>query len=682
MKIIAVTQARTNSTRLPAKIFLQAGGQSILAIHIGRLRKSTVVNSIVVATTTRPEDLKVCEVASSLGVLSSRGSEDDVLDRYYQAVKPETPDYVVRVTSDCPLVDPALIDEVIARAVETKADYVSNVLQETFPDGQDVEVFTFKALERAWKEATLRSDREHVTPYIRRNADYNGGNIFKAVNVFSPRHYGNLRMTIDEPADFELISHLVEKLGTGKTWQEYAEYLVANKKVTDLNDHIQRNEGFAKSVKQEQQMNKRYQKSEEYLERALRTVPLGSQTFTKSKTQLPVGVSPFFATRGMGSHFWDVDGNEYIDFVNSLAAINLGYNDPDVNRAVAEQLQLGTIFSLATDHEFKVAEKIVEMVPCAEMVRFGKNGSDATAGAIRLARAYTKRDYVLVCGYHGWQDWYIGSTTRDLGVPKQVKELTHKFSYNDIGSLEAKFKELKNNVAAVILEPVNVVAPENNFLEKVKELTHQNGAVLVFDETITGFRYANGGAQEFFNVIPDLATFGKGLANGYPLSAVAGKAEIMRMMEEIFFSFTFGGETLSLVAAHAVLKKLQREPVVSKLFSTGQKIKDELDALIRKVELQDIFSVSGYPCWSFFTIKDTKQYTSWEMKTLLEQVMFENGIFMIGTHNMCYAHSDDDVKSLMKGYTLFFEAVRTAITHNNLKTLLRCEPLKPLFNVR
>ncbi|MEO5601906.1 MAG: aminotransferase class III-fold pyridoxal phosphate-dependent enzyme [Cyclobacteriaceae bacterium] len=429
-------------------------------------------------------------------------------------------------------------------------------------------------------------------------------------------------------------------------------------------------------------MSDRYKKSEEYLTRALKTIPLGSQTFSKSKTQLPIGVSPFFAAKASGAMLWDVDGNRYIDFVNSLASITLGYNDPDVNKAVIEQLHNGTIYSLSHELEFLVAEKIVEMVPCAEMVRFGKNGSDATSGAIRLARAYTKKDHVLVCGYHGWQDWYIGSTTRDLGVPSAVKSLTHKFFYNDILSLESKLKELKGNVAAIILEPVNVVPPTNNFLEQVKALAHQHGAVLIFDETITGFRYANGGAQEFFNVIPDLATFGKGLANGYPVSAIAGKADIMKLMEEIFFSFTFGGETLSLAASFAVLNKLQREPVVAKLFSTGEELIQQLNRLIRHYNLEGIFSVSGYPVWSFLVIKDTPQYNAWEFKTLLQQEMFENGIFMIGTHNISYAHTTSHIKTLMDGYRLFFEKVKMVIEHNNLKDMLRCEPLKPLFKVR
>lgn len=429
-------------------------------------------------------------------------------------------------------------------------------------------------------------------------------------------------------------------------------------------------------------MSTRYKKSEEYLERALKTVPLGSQTFSKSKTQLPQGVSPFFASRGQGAYIWDVDGNKYVDFGNSLCAVTLGYNDPDVNKAVTEQLQYGTIYPLSHELEFKVAEKIVEMVPCAEMVRFGKNGSDATAGAIRLARAYTQRDYVLVCGYHGWQDWYIGSTARDLGVPKAVKELTHKFNYNDIASLEHKLNELKGRVAAVILEPVNITTPVDDFLQKVKELTHLHGAVLIFDETITGFRYANGGAQEFFGVTPDLATFGKGLANGYPVSAIAGNADIMKLMEDIFFSFTFGGETLSLAASYAVLNKLQREPVIEKLFHTGSLLQNKLSKLIDEFKLSHIFSVSGYPVWSFFVISDNSEFTSWELKTLLLQEMFANGVFTIGTHSMSYSHSEEDVNKLISSYKLYFEKVKVALDKNDLRSMLHCATLVPLFKLR
>jgi len=418
------------------------------------------------------------------------------------------------------------------------------------------------------------------------------------------------------------------------------------------------------------------------LERALKAIPLGSQTFSKSKTAYPEGVSPHFIKRGDGSHVWDVDGNEYVDFVNGLASITLGYNDPDVTEAVKTQLEEGTIFSLPHEIEIKVAEKIIEMVPCAEMVRFGKNGSDATAGAIRLARANTKRDHVAVCGYHGWQDWYIGSTSRNLGVPSSVRDLTHSFTYNDLDSLEQLFNKYSDQVAAVIIEPMNSTEPNNGFLEGVKVLAQKNGAILIFDETITGFRYANGGAQEYFGVIPDLAIFGKGMANGYPVSVVTGSAEIMKLMEEVFFSFTFGGETLSLAAALTTMTKLQQEPVVKTLWEQGRKVKKGVNTLIRKHNLENVLSITGKDCWSFLIFKDTDVYSQWELKTLFLQEVFARGVLTLGTHNMSYAHSDEDITRLLNVYNEVFELLKEIIEKNVMDKWLKTESLVPLFKIR
>jgi glutamate-1-semialdehyde 2,1-aminomutase len=429
-------------------------------------------------------------------------------------------------------------------------------------------------------------------------------------------------------------------------------------------------------------MSERYKKSEDLLKRALRIIPLGTQTFSKSKTQFPYGVSPYYIQRGQGSRVWDADGNEYIDFINGLSSITLGHCDPDVTEAVSRQMSEGVIFSLPHKIELEVAEKIAEMVPCAEMVRYGKNGSDATTGAIRLARAYTGREHVAVCGYHGWQDWYIGSTARNKGVPLSTQRLTHPFQYNNLESLKNIFNQFSGQVATVILEPMNSVIPEIGFLEGVKEITHKNGAVLVFDETITGFRYANGGAQEYFGVTPDIATFGKGLANGYPVSAVAGKADIMKLMEEIFFSFTFGGETLSLAASLATLDKMQREPVIDTLYKQGEKVLNGVEKLIDRYEMQQILSISGNPTWTFISFKDTNNYSQWQIKSLFLQEVFNKGILTFGTHNMSYSHSDDDVKCLLNVYSDVFPLLKEAIERNTLDKYLRCKPLEPLFKLR
>jgi glutamate-1-semialdehyde 2,1-aminomutase len=429
-------------------------------------------------------------------------------------------------------------------------------------------------------------------------------------------------------------------------------------------------------------MNRKFTLSEELLARALKSIPLGAQTFSKSYTQYPRGVSPYFLTKGKGSHVWDVDGNEYVDFINSLASITLGHGDSDVLAAVEAQLRDGTIFTLSHPLEVETAELLCEMVPCAEKVRFGKNGSDATAGAIRVARAHTGRDLVAVCGYHGWQDWYIGSTARHKGVPASVRALTHSFKFNDMESIHRLFRENEGRFAAVILEPMNTTEPNKEYLRELAEFTRKEGALLIFDETITGFRFANGGAQELFGITPDLATFGKGISNGFPLSAVAGKAQFMAQMEEIFFSFTFGGETLSLAAALATMKKLKREPVVKHLHSQGQRILESVNRLLKTNQMEDMISISGHPSWSFLNFKDCGGYSLWQVKTLFMQEVLQRGILTFGTHNMSYSHGEPELQALFNAYEEIFPLLKQHVAKGTLESALRCKPIEPLFKVR
>jgi len=427
-------------------------------------------------------------------------------------------------------------------------------------------------------------------------------------------------------------------------------------------------------------LEKMYKKSEQLLDRALKSIPLASQTFSKSLTQYPRGVSPFFIEKGKGSKVWDVDGNEYIDFVNSLAAVTLGYCDKDVDEAVQEQMKSGVTFSLPHKLEMEVAEKLIEIIPCAEKVRFAKNGTDATSAAIRIARAYTGKEHIAVCGYHGWQDWYIGSTTRDLGVPQSVKELTHKFEYNNIESLEKIFQEQK--LACVIMEPMNIEYPKDDFLKGVKELAHKNNALFIFDETITGFRYSLGGAQELFGVTPDLATFGKGMTNGYPLSAVVGSNKVMQKVEDIFFSGTFGGETLSLAAASKIIDKYKKEQVIEHFSEVGSYLLERLNKLINDKNLGDIFWTSGHPSWSFLHIKEQKKYNTFEIKTFFLQEMFKRGILTLGSHNISFSHTKEIVDQLLDVYTEVLPMVKENIKNQTLLENIQGDILQPLFTVR
>ncbi len=425
-----------------------------------------------------------------------------------------------------------------------------------------------------------------------------------------------------------------------------------------------------------------FSQSNDWLENALKTIPIGSQTFSKSYYSLPLGVSPLFVESGQGCMVTDIDGNVFCDFVNGLLAISLGYCDEDVDTAVKQQLAKGVSFSLPHRLEAELAQKLTELIPCAEMVRYGKNGSDATSAAIRLARAVTGKEHVAVCGYHGWQDWYIGSTSRNLGVPKSVQSLTHGFKFNDIESLEQAWLASDKQLAAVIMEPMNVAYPAENFLQNVRAFCDRNDIILIFDETITGFRFSLGGAQSLFDVTPDLATFGKGMANGYPISAVVGRAKIMKYMEDIFFSGTFGGETLSISAALATINKIESLKVCEQINDLGTYLIEGVNALIKKYDLESYFSISGHPSWSFLHIADGLNNDAVALKSLFIQKMIENNILIMGSHNLSFSHKKVHIDHLLKVYEHVLPEIQHIDKSNSFDSHFNGELIKAVFKVR
>lgn len=427
---------------------------------------------------------------------------------------------------------------------------------------------------------------------------------------------------------------------------------------------------------------KKFCKSNLQLEKTKKIIPLASQTFSKSFLQYPVGVSPQFISRGSKGHVWDIDGNEYVDFVSGLLAVSLGYNFRPVDDAVIEQMKLGVSFSLPTTLEYEVAKILVEMVPCADMVRFTKTGSDATSAAIRLARAYTKRDKIAACGYHGWHDWYIGTTSRNMGIPQSVKDCTITIQYNSISSLEHAIKRHKGELAAVIMEPMNSRYPEPGYLEQVRNLTKQNGIVLIFDEICTGIRLAEGGAQEYFKVVPDLSVFGKGIGNGYPISAVMGSERFMSLSSEVFFSGTFGGEALSLAACRSVLEFVKNNAVVDNLRIKGERIVAGVNSIINELDMGHVFSLSGHPSWSFVNISGNKKYPQMLLKTFFLQEMFKRGVLILGSHNVNFSHTEADITQLLTAYAEVIQETKRGIDASSIEGDLECEPLINLFKVR
>ena len=686
-RIVAIIQARMGSTRLPGKVLKPLAGKPMLWHVLNRALAAKFLDEVVLATTTAPEDRALEPVARELGVRVVYGDAQDVLDRYYQAARASRADVIVRLTADCPFLDPEIVDACVGLYCSTGRAYASNAVERSFPDGLDVEVFSFAALETAWKEAALASEREHVTPFIWKNPDR-----FPAAALTRTPDLSALRWCVDQPQDLALAQAVYDGLGReGRLFgfRELLQFIEKRPDLAALNAGIACNEGYEKSLKEDHlvgpgsqnmvtvQKTKRLE-SELLLKKAEALIPGLSQTFSKAPNQFVRGVTPVYVERAEGCRFWDVDGNEYIDFPLSLGPIILGHKDPDVDAAVRAQLDKGTIFSLPHRLEVEVAELLTQTIPCAEMVRFGKNGSDVTSGAVRVARAFTGRDLVACSGYHGWQDWYVGTTTRADGVPQAVRELTKTFDYNDAASLDRLFTEHPGKIACVVLEAIGVVEPAPGFLQKVAEVTRKNGAVLIFDEVVTGFRLALGGAQEYFGVTPDMACFAKAMANGYPVSAVVGRKDLMKKFADVFFSFTFGGEALSLAAAKATITKLKSHKVIPHLWRQGKKLQDSFNAESKRLGIGQVDCIGLAP-HTVVRFRDAQGADSLAMRSLFQQEMIKRGILFLTGFNICFAHDDETIAASIKACRESLEILAAAMKAGSVEDQLEGPCVEAIF---
>jgi len=422
--------------------------------------------------------------------------------------------------------------------------------------------------------------------------------------------------------------------------------------------------------------------SQKIYTKATTLIPGGTQTFSKAPAQHVDGVSPRMLRRGKGCKVWDVDDNEFIDYMMGLGPNILGYGDEEIINAAHEGAKVGVISSLAHPLESELAEVLISKIPCADMVRFGKNGSDVTTAAVRLARAYTGRDKILCCGYHGWHDWFIGSTSRNLGVPKVVQDLTTEFFYNDIDSLLNAFNENRGSIAAVIMEPVNFIEPEDGFLESVKSIAHENGAVLIFDEVITGFRMAIGGAQSYYNVTPDLACFGKAMANGYPISALVGSTSIMSLFEDVFFSGTFSGELVSISAALATISALEKRGTLEHIDKMGFRLKKGYNNLARSLGLSHVTKMIGYGWWPEYVFYDEHGKGSLEIQSLFQQEIVRRGILSRAGIFLCGSHQEEDIDQTLKIFKEALMVVGEAVKTNNVLNWLDGEVLTPVIRAK
>jgi glutamate-1-semialdehyde 2,1-aminomutase/spore coat polysaccharide biosynthesis protein SpsF len=675
MKTVLIGIARMGSTRLPGKVLKKLGGHAYpynslhRIMHIGY--RAPKVDQVVIATSTLPQDDAIHDFVvndiglSGIGVF--RGSETDVLSRVYEAAVAFKADVIVRVTCDCPFLDPQVIGEVIALRAATGAAYCSNNDPPVWPDGLDCEAFTMEALTAAHYEAKRPTDRDTVTQFIVRNRRR-----FPAVSLPCPLPGMNReRWVLDTVNDLAFCERIADEFcdqHMPPSYLQILEFLNKNPHLRDINSHHPRNERFFEALINEEPVTRPHDVSKALLAKTREIIPLAAQTFSKSYLQYPQE-APLFVTHGNGGVVYDVDGNDYVDLVGGLLPNILGYRDPDVDFAVRQQLGAGISFSVATELEAELALKLRQIIPCAEMSRFGKNGTDVTQAAIRLARHYTKRQNILTSGYHGWSDWSIcHDPMRHNGVLDDVQKHTTILTHGDINAVKVAL--YTGSFACVIVEPET----DPVFLGELRRVCDLTKTILIFDEIITGFRFGLGGAQSLYNVIPDLATFGKSMGNGMPISVLCGKTMYMKEMENICFSGTFFGETLSLAASLATIKKLEQEPVNKRLYLYNKEMQRTIQEIAHKYKVYSINAFGDHLLRLNFSDQD--------IKTLFIQEMIANGILIITSFNFCWAHEDHHITRIHRALDRTFATISKAIREDKVSESIKGKVIEASANVR
>ena len=423
--------------------------------------------------------------------------------------------------------------------------------------------------------------------------------------------------------------------------------------------------------------------SSQYKKRAEKVIPHLTGTFSRAATAFIENVYPLYIQSGNGSHFTDVDGNEYLDYLMGLGPITLGYNYTAVNQAIKDQLDQGILFSLPHKVEVELSELVSQTIPFADMVKFEKSGSNAVTAAVRAARAFTKKDMIAYCGTGGvWHDWQAAMVSRDGGVPKFNEDLIKIFDYNDSEGLEQIFEDNSDEIATIVLEPTMFESPNNGFLKKVRNLADNNNALLILDEIVTGFRFDLKGAQKYFDIKGDLVCFGKGMANGLPLSAITGPTEFMKVFDELWVSSTNNSETLSMAGTMAVINEMQEKNTISHCWRIGKMLFDGWNKIVEKYNIDA--KMYGYPIRMDFKCYDSHKQESLSMKSLLLQEMVKQGIFIsiLGASYISYSHSEKDVELTLNSLEKACDFISKKVTNDNFESYLEGKLPKTIWNMK
>lgn len=683
MTTLAIVQARTSSTRLPGKVLATVLDRPMILHQLERISRSKRLNHVVLATSNHPSDDHLAEVVASAGHAVYRGELEDVLERFracsahYQATR------VVRLTGDCPLTDPSLIDELLAAFEAGGWDYLANSLDDqnlSVPDGFDAEVFAAELLERAARQATLPSEREHVTPWLRSaTAGLRWGHF-----CHQPmRPY--FRVTVDDPVDLEVVRELFAALQPADPHfgiDAVVDHLQKHPELAGRNLATLRNEGFLKSLADDRALKatKTPKGTGQALwRRAKQLIPGGNMLLSKRSEMFLPDQWPAYFSRAKGCRVWDLDGRELIDMsIMGIGTNLLGYGHPEVDAAVASTVAAGNMSTLNCPEEVWLAERLVELHPWADMARFARSGGEANAIAIRIARAATGRDTVAICGYHGWHDWYLATNLQNdsgleehllpglepNGVPRSLAGTVQPFSFNRLDQLESIASS--HELAAVKMEVQRSTPPEPGFLEGVRDLCSRRGIVLIFDECTSGFRETFGGLHLKFGVEPDLAMFGKALGNGYAITAVIGRRDVMQAAQSTFISSTFWTERIGPAAALKTLQVMERERSWNQITATGLRLRSGWQTLADDHGLA--ISHSGLPAFAGFAFNSLKCL---EYKTLLTQEMLKKGYLASTVCFSSLAHTSDVLDIYLEALDPVFALIAECEAGRDVEDLLQ-----------
>lgn len=663
MKTLAIVQARMGSTRFPNKVMRPILQVPMIELLLYRLTQSKLVDAIVVATSEDTLNRPLVDLVRKLGYDIYQGSEDDVLDRYYQVAKTHNSEIVVRITGDCPLVDPEIVDLAISTWQTSGVDYVSNTSPPTYPDGLDVEVFSFTSLSIAWREATEPYEREHVTPYIRESGK------FQLLNIPHTSDYSNKRWTVDEPEDLEVVRNVFEYFAPRRYfgWLEVLELEQHHPELFAANQCFTRNAGASLG------------KGQKLWHRAKRVIPGGNMLLSKRAEMFLPDRWPAYFSKAKGCHVWDLDGREYIDMsIMGIGTNILGYGHPEIDEVVHNTVSLGNMSTLNCPEEVYLAERLVELHPWADMVRFARTGGEANAIAIRIARAASGRDKVAICGYHGWHDWYLAANLGDEqnlaghllpglepnGVPQDLRNTIYPFNYNHFDELEALVRN--NDIGVIKMEVSRSEGPQAGFLEKVRQLATDKGIVLIFDECTSGFRQTFGGLHKLYGVEPDMAMFGKALGNGYAITATIGRREVMEAAQTTFISSTFWTERIGPTAGLKTLEVMERIQSWEQITQTGKKIGERWKKLADKYGLN--LKVSGLPALIGFSFPGSRML---EYKTLITQEMLAQGYLAANSVYVCTEHTQQVLDGYFDALDPVFSLIAECEAGRDLTTLLK-----------